>query len=146
MALRDALGRGQTSSAVAAVALAVLGAAYLLHSRHELDPDRLWRSIRADLETGELDSAEASLARLLQLRTPTDEHWMVLGQLTMARGRDAEALENLAHVSDEYPQAARARTWEGTIELKNQRARKAEEAFLRAVRLDPHDPAPRRDL
>jgi predicted Zn-dependent protease len=132
--------------AVAAVALAVLGTAYLIHGRHELDPDRLWRSIQADLKTGKLESAEASLTRLLQLRPPTDDQWLVLGQLAMARGRDAEALEDLAHVSDKYPLAARARTWEGTIELRNQRARKAEEALLRAVRLDPHDPAPRQDL
>ena len=66
------------------------------------------------------------MGRLLQLRPASDKDWMVLGQIAIARGREAEALETLARVSDGYPLAAKARTWEGSIELRNQRARKAE--------------------
>ncbi len=110
------------------------------------DPDRLWLSVQQDWKAGRLDRAAAAMNRLIRLRPATDEHYLVLAQLAMARGRDAEALEHLAHVGDGSPTAARARTLEGNIELRNQRARRAEGAFLRAVRLDPHDPVPRRGL
>jgi Flp pilus assembly protein TadD len=110
------------------------------------DPDRLWLSIQEDWKAGRLDHAQAAMTRLLRLRPATDDQWMVLGQLAMARGRDAEALESLARVSDGSPMAARARTFEGAIELRNRRARKAEDALLRAVRLNPDDPEPRRNL
>jgi predicted Zn-dependent protease len=84
--------------------------------------------------------------RLLGLRPPGEDQWLVLGQLAMAQGRAPEAIDDLARVSDGHPQAAKARTWEGTIELRKKRARKAEVALLRAVGLDPIDPAPRREL
>ena len=127
-------------------ALAVLALTLLVLVPAKPDPDHVWRSIQDDLKAGKLDRAEPAMGRLLRLRPATDEHWMVLGQIALARGRDAEALEHLARVSDDYPMAARARTWEGTIELKNQRARKAEAAFLQALRLDPHDTTARREL
>jgi putative heme-binding domain-containing protein len=146
MGLRVALGRSPSRWAVAAVVLATLGATWAILFRPESDPDRLWRSIQADLKTGDLDRAEASMTRLLQLRPATDDQWLVLGQLAMTRGRDSRALEYLARVSDGHPMAARARIWEGSIELRNQRARRAEAAFLRALRLDPCDTTPRRKL
>jgi predicted Zn-dependent protease len=125
------------------VALA-LGLAALASAKP--DPDRLWLSIQEDWKAGRLDRARDEMNRLLQIRPATDEHYMMLAQLAVARGRDAEALEPLAHVEDRSPMAAKARAWEGKIELRNRRARKAEQALLRAVRLDPEDPAPRRDL
>jgi predicted Zn-dependent protease len=146
MDLPAAFNRNLTRLTVALAVTVASGTAYAILKRPARDPDQLWHSIQQDLKAGKLDRAEAAMGRLLQLRPATDEHWMVLGQLAMVRGRDALALENLARISDEYPLAAKARTWEGSIELRSQRARKAEEAFLRAVRLDPHDPAPRRDL
>ena len=91
-------------------------------------------------------SRETSLNRLLELRPAADEQWLVLGQLAMTKGKDGLALESLARVSDRHPMAAGARIWEGTIELENQRARKAEAAFLRALRLDPRDTTARRQL
>jgi tetratricopeptide (TPR) repeat protein len=127
-------------------AIVVLALAFVLLASARRDPDQLWRSIQEDVKAGRLDRAEAAMRRLLRLRPATDDQWLVLGQLAMARGRDGEALEHLARVSDGHPMAVRARTWEGTIELKNQRARKAEEAFLRALQLDPRDLTPRRNL
>ncbi len=124
----------------------VLSLALVVLASGKPDPDRLWLSIQEDWKAGRFDRAQAAMNRLLRLRPATDEHWMVLGQLAMARGRDAEALEALARVGDGFPMAPKARTWEGTIELRNHRARKAEEAFLKAARLDPDDPVPRRDL
>ena len=112
----------------------------------EPDPDRLWLSIQEDWKAGRLDRAQAAMNRLLRLRPATEEHDMVLAQLAMARGQDAEALESLARVGDGSPMAVKARTLEGRIELRNRRARRAEAAFLRAVRLGPDDPGPRRDL
>jgi tetratricopeptide (TPR) repeat protein len=129
------------SGAVAALAVALVALAPA-----KPDPDRLWLSIQEDWKAGRLDRAQAAMTRLLRLRPATVEDWMVLGQLAMARGRDAEALESLARVSDGSPMAARARTYEGAIELRNRRARKAEDALLRAVRLNPDDPEPRRKL
>jgi predicted Zn-dependent protease len=127
-------------------AVVVLAAAGLVLATARPDPDRLRLSIRQDWMAGRLDRAEAAMRRLIALGPPTDDDWMMHGQIAMARGRDAEAREALARIGDGSPAAAKARAWEGQIELRNHRARKAEEALLRAVRLAPEDPAPRRDL
>jgi tetratricopeptide (TPR) repeat protein len=124
----------------------VLALALFALARAKPDPDQFWLSIQEDWKAGRLDRAQAAMNRLLRLRPATDEHYMVLAQFAVARGRDAEALEHLARVGDGSPMAAKARTSEGQIELRNQRARRAKAAFLRAVRLDPGDPVPRRGL
>ena len=129
------------SGMVAALAVALVA---LAHAKP--DPDRLWLSVQEDWKAGRLDRAQAAMDRLHKIRPATDDHWMMLGQLAMARGRDAEALEALARVSDGSAMAGRARWSEGKIELKNRHARKAEAALLRAVQLAPDDPGPRRDL
>jgi tetratricopeptide (TPR) repeat protein len=126
--------------------LIALGAAGAILTRPTRNPDQLWRSVQEDLKAGRFDRADASMDRLLRLRPPGEDQSLVLGQLAMAHGRDAEAIDHLARVSDGHPQAAKTRTWEGAIELKKKRARKAEVSLLRAVALDPDDPAPRRQL
>ncbi len=131
---------------VVVAGLITLGAACAILTRPTPNPDQLWLSIQEDWKAGRFDRAEKSMNQLLRLRSPGEDEWLVLGQLAMAQGRDAEAIARLARVSDGHPQAAKARTWEGTIELRQKRARKAEVALLRAVGLDPGDPAPRRQL
>jgi cytochrome c-type biogenesis protein CcmH/NrfG len=127
-------------------AVVVLAFALVAVTPAKPDPDRLWLSIQEDWKAGRLDRAQAAMNQLLRLRPATDDHWMMLGQLAIARGRDAQALEFLACVGDGSAMACRARTWQGEIELRNRRARKAEDALLKALRLDPDDPVPRRDL
>jgi predicted Zn-dependent protease len=144
-------GEGRRNPAIVrlagvAGAVAVSGLLGIALSAARPDPDRLRLAIREDWEAGRLDRAEAGMRRLVALRPPTDDDWMVLGQIAMARGRLAEAGEALARVSDGAPASARARAWEGQMELRLHRARGAEDALLRAVRLAPDDPAPRRDL
>ena len=90
-------------------AVVVLALALVALAPAKPDPDQLWLSVQEDWKAGRLERAEAAMNRLLRLRPATDEHWMVLGQLAMARGRDAKALEALARVSDGSPMAARAR-------------------------------------
>ena len=140
------IARRPTWLMVSVATCAAIGAACVFLFQPERNPDRLWQSVQEDLKNGRLDRAEASLNRLLELRPAADEQWLVLGQLAMTKGNDGLALESLARVSDRHPMAAGARIWEGTIELKNQRARKAEAAFLRALRLDPRDTTARRQL
>ena len=144
-------GRGLRNPAIIRLAwisgaIVVLAMALFALARAKPDPDQLWLSVQEDWKAGRLDRAQAAMDRLLRLRPATDEDYMVLAQLAMARGRDAEALQHLAHIGDGSPMAARARTLEGRVELRSQRARRAEAAFLRAVRLDPDDPVLRRDL
>ncbi len=146
MELRGALSRRLTKLVVAAAVLAAIGGSCTFLSQPERDPDRLWTSIQEDLKTGRLDHAKASMTRLLKLRPPDDDQWLALGRLAMIQGRDSVALENLARVSDRHPLAAQVRTWQGLTELKNQRARRAEEAFLRALRLDPRETTARENL
>ena len=124
----------------------MLALALLALAAAKPDPDRLWLSVQEDLKAGRLDRARAGMDRLLRLRPATDEHYLVLARLAMARGRDAEALEPLGHIGDGSPMGAWARTCEGKIALRNRRARKAEDALLRAVQLAHDDPAPRREL
>ena len=127
-------------------AVIVLALALFALAAGRPDPDRLWLSIQEDWKAGRLDRARAGMDRLLRLRPAADEHYLVLARLDMARGRDAEALEPLGHIADGSPMGAWARTCEGKIAIRNGRARKAEDALLRAVRLAPDDPAPRREL
>jgi tetratricopeptide (TPR) repeat protein len=124
----------------------VLALALVALATAKPDPDKLRLSIEEDWKAGRLDRARAAMDRLIRLRPPTDDDWMALGRLEMARGHDADALASLARVGAGSPMAARARTLQGTIELRNRRARKAEAALLEAVRLAPDDPAPRRHL
>jgi tetratricopeptide (TPR) repeat protein len=131
---------------VVVACLITFGVAFAILTRPTRNPDQLWLSVQEDLKAGRFDRAKESMDQLLRLRPPGDDQWLVLGQLAMAHGRDSEAIDHLAHVSDGHPRAARARTWEGAIELRKKRARKAEVALLRAVGLDPDDPAPRRQL
>ena len=62
------------------------------------------------------------MRRLLALRPATEDDWFMMAQLTMATGRTDEAIDNLAHVSDDHPAAAQARLWEGQLQLRRQRA------------------------
>jgi tetratricopeptide (TPR) repeat protein len=146
MALRVTLGCSLTRSAVAVAVLAVLGGACAIFVRPERDPDRLWRSARDEFRVGRFDRAEAMMRRLVDVRPPTEDDWLIMARLAMAAGRTNEALLDLARVTDEHPIAAQARLWEGQLELHRQRARAAEAALRRAIAIDPGLVAARREL
>ena len=71
---------------------------------------------------------------------------MLRAQLAMARGRVDEALADLAKIPDAHALAPQARLRAGQLELRRDRLRAAEEAFLAASRLDPDLVQARREL
>ena len=73
---------------------------------------------------------------------------MLRAQVAMARGRVDEALADLAKIPDAHELAPQARLRAGQIELRRDRLRAAEEAFLAAAeaRPGPGAGAPRADL
>ena len=146
MGLRVALGSSRIGSVVAATVLAALGAVCAIHFRPERDPQRLWRSVQADLGAQHYERAYATMSRLVDLRRPTEDDRMVLAQLAMTTGRTDKALENLARVPDSHPMASQARLWEGQLALRRQRAQAAELSFVRALAIDPGLIPARREL
>ncbi len=146
MKLQAAFNSKFTRLSIALAVTVASGIAWAILTRPAHDPDQLWHSIQRDLKAGKLDSVEAQLDRLLRLRPLSEDQRLVLGQIAMVRGRDAEAIDHLSQVSDRHPQAAIARIWEGTIELRNKRARCAEEAFLKVSRLNPRETTARENL
>lgn len=115
-------------------------------ARSKPDLDSVWRQAQADLQTHRFDAVEAAVARLGRERPPTPLDWMLRAQLALARERPDQALEFLAKIPDDHSIAPQARLMAGQIELRRNRARRAE-AFLReAIRLDPKALQPHREL
>jgi tetratricopeptide (TPR) repeat protein len=126
----------------AAAAAAVLAAVACVWAARSLsgagaDPDEVWKDAQDAFKAGRYDRAEAGLARLGRLRTPTPLDWVLKAQLAMLRGRDDEAIDDLAKVPDGHPMGAQARLLAGQVELRRKRVRKAEALLLHATRIDP---------
>ncbi len=120
-----------------------LAAAYWLSSP---DAEELSRRAGGAFMERRFDDAEADLAKLKKLRTPTPLDLMLEAQLAIVRGRVDEALEALAKVPDDYSMAAQARLQAGQLELRRFRYVPAERSFLEAVKLDPKAVQARREL
>ena len=86
------------------------------------------------------------MSRLLRLRPAADEHWFVLARITLARGRESEALEALGHVGDAYPQAAVAQYLRGAIALRHRRAPHGRGGPVAGHPDRSESPGPRHDL
>ena len=122
----------------AVVILAAFGVwAVRARSGAGLDPDRLWNEAKDEFQAGRLDRVEAALSRLAVLRRPTPLDWILKAQVTMARGRDREAIDDLSKVPDSHPMAAQSRLLAGQAELRNKRAARAEKRLIEAATLDP---------
>ncbi|GAC1465706.1 MAG: hypothetical protein NVSMB9_05580 [Isosphaeraceae bacterium] len=111
-----------------------------------VDPDRLWQQAEADFNARAYDRAEAALARLARLRSPTPHDWILRAQMAMLHDRDDEAIADLNHVPDQHQMAPQARLLAGQLELRRGRLRTAETWLLEAVRLDPNLVQPHREL
>jgi tetratricopeptide (TPR) repeat protein len=110
------------------------------------DPDQLWQRADAEFLAGRYDRAEAALARLGRLRSPTPQDWYLRAKLAMTQNRTDEALADLDRIPDACPLGATARLRTGQIELRRNRWRRAEAALLAATRLDPKLVQPHREL
>jgi tetratricopeptide (TPR) repeat protein len=110
------------------------------------DPDRLWEQAYNELRANQFDRAGASLARLGRLRAPTPKDRVLAAQVAMARGRNEQALNELALVPDDHPLAPQARLQTGQLELRRKRYVPAEAALLKALELDPKRVQARREL
>jgi predicted negative regulator of RcsB-dependent stress response len=110
---------------------------YILSRRKPADPDQIWRQAQDDLKSADFSKVESALARLKKLRAPTPLDYMLHAQLAVGEKRPDDALGSLAHVPDEHPMGPQARLLAGQIELRRDRARKAEKFLRRAAELDP---------
>jgi tetratricopeptide (TPR) repeat protein len=131
---------------IALIVMACASVAVAVRAWPESEPDRLRQQALIELQSGRFSRAAAALDRLRSLDRPMPADWMLRAQVDLALGRIPAALSDLQAVSDDDPMAARARLQEGRIELRRDRARAAEAAFLRAVARDPKLIEARREL
>ena len=121
---------------ISLIALTCAGVLVTVHGWPESDPDRLRQQALIDLRAGRFARAAAALERLGRLSRLMPADRMLRAQVSLAMGRIPEALSDLRGVPDADGMAARARFQEGQIELRRNRARAAETAFLHAVARD----------
>jgi predicted Zn-dependent protease len=127
---------------LAAAALAVAAVRFWSGS----DPDRLFHQSRAELQAGHLERAEALLRRLERVRPPNEFDRLLRAQVADARHRPDEAVAELSRIADTHPLAPVARLLTGQNEVKRNRLRAAEAAFLATIALEPNSDRPRREL
>jgi tetratricopeptide (TPR) repeat protein len=120
--------------------------AVFVAGRPKLGADQIWRNAEVDLQNEHIDKAEAAVAKLAHLRSPTPNDWMLRAQVAMARSRTDEALADLAKVPDDDPLGAQARLMAGQLELRRYRTRSAEALFHEAIRIDPKIVQARKEL
>src|SRR5438067_2051128 len=113
--------------AMLGAALAGLFAALALLVRSHPDPDGLRHQAAAALKAQRFDQAWTSLDRLARLRPVSAMDRLLRAEALTGLGHIAEALDELAQVSDADPLAPRARSGAGHVELwRRYRARAAE--------------------
>jgi len=100
-----------------------------------LDAD--WARAEHDFLAGRYDEAESALRRILRWRKPTPLDRLLRAQFAIFRNQPDLALADLARVPDDHYMGAQARLMAGQLELRRDRARRAEELLRAAVRLDP---------
>ncbi len=130
---------------IAALALAIPAIGFLLMGERK-DPDTLWREGEAYLRSEQIERADAVADRLVRMRKPTPLDLMFLAQLDLAHDRGEDAVFKLRQIPDQHPMAAQAWLMIGRTELRQQRARLAEEALRKALQLDPKLEAAHREL
>jgi tetratricopeptide (TPR) repeat protein len=142
-------GEGKRWARWSLIALGVVVAAagmIQVLSRPGSDPERLRARARSALANKDYAVAQAALDRLATLQPPAPADWLLRAQVAIGGNRPAEAVEALEHVPDTGPQGVQARLWEAYVAIYQHRARVAEAAILRLLKLDPAQVKPRRDL
>jgi tetratricopeptide (TPR) repeat protein len=109
-------------------------------------PAQLLKQARIDYEAKRYEQADARLAELARLRSPSSADWMLRGEVAIGRKQVDDALADFERIPDTDKLAPRARFKQGQAELRRHRVRAAEEAFLHALRLDPKLVQARREL
>lgn len=102
-----------------------------------VDPERLWKEAEAEFLNGHYDRAQTALDQIARLRKPTPYDWILKSQMAMVRGQNDEALAALAKVPDDHKMGAQARLLAGQLEIRRNRARKADELFHQAIKISP---------
>jgi tetratricopeptide (TPR) repeat protein len=137
--VRDDRIRKRRSLAWAAaimVPLAILGAAVTLSRTHK-DPQSLWNEAHNALQSGDAAAAEAKLAMIGRLRSPTSSDLSLSAQIAVKNGRFDEALSALNHIPKDDALAAQGWLLAGRIERQRNRIRASEEYFRKALARDP---------
>jgi tetratricopeptide (TPR) repeat protein len=128
---------------LAPLAVAAAGAAWAFWP---VDATRLLAEAEASYRAGRHDEAEATLARLARRGDIGPEAAWLRAHVETDRKRPEEALAALVLIPENHPLAARAWLLRGQAERDLGRARRAEEALLHALRLDPKLVQSRREL
>jgi tetratricopeptide (TPR) repeat protein len=144
MRFRDIEGRAFKLGLVAVLIAAAAALAVWL--RRAPDPDRLFRQARSELAAGRPERAAALVTRLERVRAPNEFDRLLRAQVADARHRPDEAVAELAFIPDTHPLAPVARLLVGQVEVKRNRLRAAEAAFLATIALEPNSPNPRHEL
>ena len=79
-------------------------------------PEDVYDRALAAVESGRFDAAEAALARLARLRSPTPLDWGLRARVAIARGQVDEALGALVHMPEDHPLSSWAHLRAGQLE------------------------------
>ncbi|QEH32842.1 hypothetical protein OJF2_13260 [Aquisphaera giovannonii] len=106
----------------------------------------LLRAALDQFHARDYDGAIATLDRRGGLVKPDALDRMLRARIARERGRPEEAIAELGRIPDSSAVGAKARLFEGQIEMGLHRARLAERAFLRSLELEPRQVQPYREL
>ena len=101
------------------------------------DPRLLWNEAQKELQSGNVAAAEARLAEIHRLRSPTSLDRCLEAQVAVARGHLEAALSVLRKVPPDDPVAGQALLLTGRIQRQRNLTRAAEAAFRKAIASAP---------
>src|SRR4051812_3943873 len=101
------------------------------------DPQILWNEAQRELQSGNFAAAEARLAEIHRLRSPTSLDRCLEAQIAVAGGRLEDALAELGKVPRDDPAAGQALLLTGRIQRQRNLTRAAESAFRKAIAIAP---------
>jgi tetratricopeptide (TPR) repeat protein len=138
---------GRKAWVLAGVAVLGFGAVLVaVRVRAHSDPAELAAEVRVALRDRNWDRAEDLLVRLAQRRPPTADDVVLRAELELGLGRADQAIGLLTGIPESDPHAASARLVAGQIEKSRDRARRMEQLFREALRLDPRLAPAHREL
>ncbi len=136
---------GRTLAAGALLLVVAGGVGYLALNRRD-DPETLAQQARAAFDARKFDQVEALVEKIETLREMTPEDNMLAAQAAMVRKGPDPAIAYLKKIPDSHPMASMAWLQIGQLELRRKRLRFAEEAYRKAIQLDPKQKQAYREL